>query len=1359
MADADLPSFHGIIGRSAAMQALFRRMEKFARRDVSVLIQGETGTGKGLIARAIHRSGPRSAGPFVDVNCAAIPETLLEAELFGFERGAFTDARQAKPGLFQAAHGGTLFLDEAGLLPEALQAKLLTVLEERTVRRLGSTRSEPVDVWILAATSEDLLAAIRGRRFREDLYHRLSVLTLSLPPLRERGEDVVRLAERFLARACTDYGLPQKAFVPDALAALRAYAWPGNIRELANVMERVALLSDSPTVSAEMLGLPGPPASRPDPGPREAAAASLGDTLEGVERQHLLEALRETGGNSSRAATRLGIPRNTLRYRMEKHGLRPGGPPTASAQEAPAPAAPSVPPPPGPSAGPPAPSGIRWERRRLTVLRAELIPRPGATAAVDLGRPLEVIMQKAEGFGGRIEEVSPTGLVAVFGLEPIEDAPQQAAHAAMAIQKAAERAGIGYAERPAFKVAIHAAQLMVGRVGGAAQIDASAKPAVWTALEALVQHAVPDTILVSPAAAQFLERRFELVPAAGGLPAALEPAKQLAGRERPGLRRRLNRFVGRGHELELLGSRLASVIHGHGQVVGIGGEAGIGKSRLLLEFRQGLERQQVAYLEGRCLPYGSATPYLPVLDLLRMGCRIGETDSPATITQKVRAGLDLVGMEAEEGIPYLLELLGVKEGTEPLAALSAEAINVRTTELLRQASLKSSRRRPLVLAVEDAHWIDSASEAYLGSLIDSLAGAAILLLLTYRPGYRPPWLDKSFVTQIALQPLAPEESLTVVQSVLPAERLPDPLVRRMLDKADGNPFFLEELARAVAEQGPLSTLPVPDTIQEVLLSRIDRLPDAPRALLQTASVLGREVPGRLLGAIWEGPGAPDALLRELMKFEFLYEQDGGEDAVHVFTHALTQEVAYESLPLARRQTLHEAAGRALERLYGNRLEEVYDRLAHHYSKTRQAAKAVEYLSRFAERAARTYAHAEAAATLQEALLHAEELPADERDDRLIDLALRQAHSLCLLGRFSEVLDLLARVKDRLERLKAPALAGPYYFWLGYTYSHLGDQERAAQSAQSALEAARLGPDERTMGQAYLLLAQESSWSGEPLRGIEHGRLAVDRLERAGERWWLGLAHWVVGVNYITIGSFQPALEAEARAQAIGAALGDPRIQSYATWTTGWIHALMGECDLGIAACRQGLVYSLDPVNTAVAAAHLGYAYLEQGDFDQAIPLPEQAVARIGEFRFRRLQGRFLAFLGEAYLLKGELDRARELVSQGLSLNRDAKYRYGLGWAELAMGRIARARGDLVEAEAQLNAALKTFLSIEARYMTGRTHLALAEVAHDRHDGEGTAGHLREACGLFHVLQVPRYEERTRRRASEFGVSLPAEAPG
>src|SRR6266536_1405011 len=545
-----------LAGESPALEAVkdnIRRLlarQPGARRLPSILIQGETGTGKGLVARLIHRGGPRHAGPFVDVNCAAIPEPLLEAELFGFERGAFTDARRAKPGLFQTAHHGTIFLDEVGLLPEPLQAKLLKVIEERAVRRLGATASEPVDAWIISATNADLQTAIQDRRFREDLYHRLAVLTLRLPALRERQRDVVLLAQRFLARACADYGLPEKSLASSAHARLQAYPWPGNIRELFNVIERVALLAEGAVVTAEMLGLPEAPEIRP--APARPAAVSLDDAM----REHLLTTLAQTRWNISRTAALLGISRNTLRARIERLGLRAGATPAIArpragrvAEPAPRPSAPT----PAPVA---APSTIRWENRRVTLLRALLI-RPGAdTGLSDTSRALEMLVDKVRSFGGRIEEMSPRGIGAAFGLDPAEDAARRAAHAAMAIQKAAERAHQGDGERFTVKIGIHVGQVLVGRSGPTAEIDADAKRAQWSVFEAM------------------------LAPAAAG--------DTLVGREGAGLapEGRMAAFVGRRQELELLRSRLASIRAGHGQIVSIVGEAGVGKSRLLYEFGQ-----------------------------------------------------------------------------------------------------------------------------------------------------------------------------------------------------------------------------------------------------------------------------------------------------------------------------------------------------------------------------------------------------------------------------------------------------------------------------------------------------------------------------------------------------------------------------------------------------------------------------------------------------------------------------------------------------------------------------------------------------------------------------------------------------
>jgi predicted ATPase len=333
-------------------------------------------------------------------------------------------------------------------------------------------------------------------------------------------------------------------------------------------------------------------------------------------------------------------------------------------------------------------------------------------------------------------------------------------------------------------------------------------------------------------------------------------------------------------------------------------------------------------------------------------------------------------MDVEVSAPYLLQLLGAKGGTESLAVLTPEAIKTRTFETLRQMSLHGSQQRPLIIEIEDLHWCDNISEECLAWLVESVAGTAILLLLTYRPGYRPPWLDKSYATQIALRHLAPQESVTVVRSARQQHALPEPLEQMIIAKAEGNPFFLEELTRAVLDHADVGTdVTVPDTIQDVLMARIDRLPEASKRLLQTAAVLGREISPPLLEALWDGVQPLVPLLLDLTRQEFLFVRASVEGSVYVFKHALTQEVAYESLLTTRRQTLHAAAGQALETLYALRLEDAYDRLAYHYARADNVAKAVAYLTRVAEKAASHSAHVEAISHLTRALEFLLTLPA------------------------------------------------------------------------------------------------------------------------------------------------------------------------------------------------------------------------------------------------------------------------------------------------------------------------------------------------------------------------------------------------
>ncbi len=486
-----------LVGESpgiSAIRAQVRRLllhQKAAGRLPSILILGETGTGKGLLARTVHRASIRASGPFVPVNCAAIPDTLLEAELFGFERGAFTDARQGKEGLFQSAHGGTLFLDEIGAIPLSLQAKLLTAVEERTIRRLGSTRSEPLDIWILAATSEDLLTATREHRFREDLYHRLSVMTIVLPPLRERVTDITLLAEYFLSRLCAEYGLAPKRLAPDARGLLQAYAWPGNVRELTNLMERVAVLVDGTSVTAADLAI-RVDTSTPVTGvlaPRDVERP-LRESIGDFERSQLVAALDSAGGNLSRAAALLGIPRNTLRYRLERHGLRSDTSPSVGGKGS-------------------RQTELLAGHRPVTFLWAELHSPQATLSHSQAGQALNVVLDKVRAFGGIPAEIGATRVVAAYPSEPAE-AASQAVHTVLSIQRAVRPAETADAVPMSTRAAIDVIQCRTEHGAAGEPLHPTDQAEAVAAVNRLATEIAPDTMLVSQSAVPFVTGRLGL---------------------------------------------------------------------------------------------------------------------------------------------------------------------------------------------------------------------------------------------------------------------------------------------------------------------------------------------------------------------------------------------------------------------------------------------------------------------------------------------------------------------------------------------------------------------------------------------------------------------------------------------------------------------------------------------------------------------------------------------------------------------------------------------------------------------------------------------------------------------------------
>jgi DNA-binding NtrC family response regulator/tetratricopeptide (TPR) repeat protein len=1256
-----------LLGASAAIEAVrttvarLTRGGQTARRPPAVLIQGETGTGKGLLASLLHRTGPRARGPFVDVNCAAIPETLLESELFGFERGAFTDARQAKPGLFQTANRGTIFLDEIALLSAPLQAKLLKVLEEGAVRRLGSTRNEPLDVWVVSATNAALEAAIGAGTFRADLYHRLAVVTITLPPLRERGDDVLLLADHFLARTCTEYGLPRLTLSADARAKLAAHPWPGNVRELANVIERAALLTDGTVVDGARLQLAEttPRAGRGGTAPRDV---SVKRSVANLEEQLIVEALADTGGNISQTAQRLGISRNTLRARIRKYGLQPGAPaPPAPRAPLAAPAPREVAPAPEPAAPAVDLPDFAWEPRRLALLHVRLAPS-APLAPSEAARGVQMFAQKAEAFGGRVIEIATTGVTAAFGFDPVEDAPRRAALAALAMEKASVRAVATTADGgAAMRAAIHVAQVPTARVSAVPDIDGEAKRAVSTLLDSVVAAVPAGTIAVTPAAVPGLERRFALAET-GARDRDDQPISRLTG-YRPttfDLGGRIGRFVGRAHELGFLRDRFETARHGQGQVVALVGEAGIGKSRLLFEFLQRAGEQAATTLQGHCFSYAKSVPYFPVLEIVRALVGITETETPEQTSETLRRFLDDLGMDGDETAAYVLHLLGIKDAAaSAVAALGPELVRARTTETLHTMLLRTSERSPLIVAVEDLHWIDQASEEYLLSLVERVARARILLVVTHRPAYEAPWSRKSIASHVALQPLAAEDSLSVIRVVFGTDDVGDLLTQGILAKAEGNPFFLEELARAARDHAPESAPPLtpPDTVQDVLLTRIERLPREERRVLQSAAVVGKDFAFDVLLRIVDGTDAAlRSTLQKLRAADFVEETRLFPQAEYTFKHALTHEVAYENLPAEERRLLHAKTLDAIERLYSDRLGELVERLAHHALRGEVWISAVRYLRAAGTKAAARSANREAAGYYEQALdvlarLSPENAADSPHTDLALDIRLELRSVLIALGEAQRVVEHLRYVERHARALGDSRRLGLSLCYLSASFWVVGDYTGALKAAEEA----------RTLGNAYQDVALRVyantalSWLchslGDFRRGAAAAREALECLRGDMVREHFGmvglpavLARTWLASSLAELGEFDEAAVVAGDGVRLAETVEDAWSLVSAYLGSGIVHLRRGQAAEAIAPLERGVDvarrFNVDVWFTPLAGA-LGYARVLAGDAPAGVALLTEAIDQARAKRLRFYYSLCLAWLADAHRLGGRLDEAME----------------------------------------------------------------------------------------------------------------------
>ena len=1359
------------LGASVPVRAILARVSRVVpslgrgRRLPPILLQGETGTGKGLLARTIHETGPRASGPFVAVNCAAIPASLIEAELFGFERGAFTDARQARTGLVEAAHGGTLFLDEIGLMPEGLQAKLLTVLETREVRPLGGTRTRVVDASIVTATNSDLRAAVRDRRFREDLYHRLAVLEFTLPPLRERGADVLELAEAFLARACADHGLEAKDLAEDARAAIFAYRWPGNVRELANVMERVALLAEERIVRATDLDLPAISVTPSPNGIGSPEAISLKASLDTFSRARVEQALTEARGNVSAAAERLGVARSTLRYQIERLGLASDGigrpkrritlPASPLSERLLAP----------PEQG---------ERRQITILFADFRAAMDRLAGRDpeatrrLFDPvLDRLIAVTRRHEGSVNHVRSDGLMALFGAPTIhEDHAVRACYAALAMRESvgamAEglRAALGSEVR--LRIGLHSGDVVLRMIGDEVRLDYAAIPETTNLAARMEQAAQPGAILVTAATARLAEGFIDVASATP--PDAYELRANSAVRSRLGaaITRGLTRFVGRDVEVAQLDAAMSRAREGRGQVVTLVGEPGVGKSRLTWEVARTARAQDWLVLMAGCLSAGVAPPYLPLADLLRSYFQIGPGATHEHVRETVTGRLREIDESMVPLAAPVLATLDVPVDEADWQQRDAHGQRRLRLDAVLRLILRASLERPVLLVVDDVQWIDSETQAFLDLLVESLPAARLLLLVNGRPETLHSWSQRSYYAQVALGPLPSPRAAELLDALVGTDPSLEEVKKQLLERTEGNPLFVEESVRSLVETGALVgsrkdyrpsraalPMPVPERVQSVLAARIGRLAPDDRRVLLAASAIGKDVPLPFLELITDQ--SEEQLrpsLRRLQAAELLYATRLDPSPEYAFKHALTHEVAYQSLPTEIRRQHHEQFVKAIESRSPAVARTQPELLAHHAVRGELWDTAARSCMQAGARSAGRVAYREALGFFEQASRALAQLPdTPSTRQRTVDVLLDLAITRHVLGQRSEVLDCLRRAEALAEALDDRRGLGEIAIRMASHFWYSADPDRALEAGRRSLACATDLDDPGQQARSRYLLAEIQQVRGDyrdvirtvgqineirkgaPLR--EEFRGEVNGLPAVTARSNLALA-------LAELGSFAEATACAEEACRMAEAIDRPSCRIVACLGLGGVWLRRGEfanavpvLESGFRLCEENYL----PIAFPWIAASFAYASGLAGRVAEARALLQRAIERAAAMRVLVNQSQRIAWLGELTLLDGCHDEAIRLGQDALELARAHKERGHEAWALRLLGQAHATRGvsGARHAEGYYRQALEIADERGMRPLQAKCHLGLGRALKVLDGQVQPDSHLMRADEIFRQI--------------------------
>jgi class 3 adenylate cyclase/tetratricopeptide (TPR) repeat protein/ABC-type thiamine transport system ATPase subunit len=1034
---------------------------------------------------------------------------------------------------------------------------------------------------------------------------------------------------------------------------------------------------------------------------------------------------------------------------------------------------------------------LEGERKQVTVLFAdlkgstELIRDLDPEAAQRLLDPaLHVMMDAVHRFEGTVNQVLGDGIMALFGA-PVahEDHAVRACYAALGMQAAmrryAEEVRRSHGLEMQARVGLNSGEVVVRSIGNDLHMDYSAVGQTTHLAARMEQLATPGSIRLTAVTLRLAEGLIQ-VNTLGPFPVRglTEPVEvfELVGasairrRLQASAARGLTRFVGRQQELAMLQQTLEQAGAGHGQVVALVGEAGVGKSRLVYEFVHSHSTPGWLVLESASVSYGKATPYFPVIDLLKRYSHVEEHDDRRTIRAKVTGQILTLDPTLQDAVPALLSLLDALPEDSSFLQREPPQRRQRTLDALKRALLRESQEQPLLLVFEDLHWIDSETQALLTNLVESLPTARLLLLVNYRPEYQHGWGSKTYYTQLRLDPLPPASADEFLHTLLGDDPSLVPLTPLLVARTEGNPFFLEESVRTlvetevlVGEPGayrlaqPLQGMPVPATVQAVLAARIDRLSAEEKRLLQTAAVIGTEVPLPLLQALAELP--EDTLhggLEHLQAAEFLYETRLFPEIEYTFKHALTQQVAYETLLQERRRALHAQIVEALELLAGERVAEgasgrspdQVDRLAHHALRGEVWDKALAYCRQAGEKAMTRSAYREAVGYFEQALSALSHLPETrETREQAIDLRLALRTALLPSGDFGHILVCLREAEALAEVLDDPRRLAQVSLLLARHFDFMGDYDQAIASTQRALALATAGGEVALQALANQRLGTIYHSQGDYDRAIDafwqtvtclegawrHERFGRVVLPAVGSRALLAWCH-------AELGRFPEGRAIGEEGRRIAEAVTHPPSLMIAVWGMGLLSFRQGDLsralpllERAVSLCQEADLSSYFPW----MAAALGAAYTLAGRVADAVSLLTQAMDQAVASEAGRYQALCHLSLGETHLVDCRVEEAYTLAVRALALARERQERGHEAYALRLLGDIAAQEEspERAQAKADYRQALTLAEALGMRPLQAHCHRGLGTLYATTGQREQARAALSTAIEMYQTMEM------------------------